>query len=198
MNDTAPDPVGGAVSGNAIGPLGAETIAASEQLPKLAHLGVKATRLGGPRSPLLESSKLLRMTMLDLVENGLTADSLRPILETARPAWTRELDLGHNDLGDAGAALLAAAPTLTGLRVLHLTNNGIGDDGLRALGASPTLRRLTHLEVGNNPVGDAGVQALLDSESLKSLRRLVCPAIGLSFRMRLALHTRYAQDHISV
>ncbi len=184
------------LAGNAIGPLGAETIAASERLPKLLHLALKATRLGGPRSALLGSSQLLRFATLDFSENGLTADTLRPVLETTHPSWARDLDLGHNDLGDAGATLLADAPVLAGLRRLRLTNNNIGDDGLRALAASPTLRRLTHLEVGNNPVGDEGVQALLDAEALKNLRHLVCPAIGLSFRMRLALHTRYPPENV--
>jgi len=183
------------LAGNAIGPLGAETIAASDQLSKLTQIGLKATRLGGPRSSLLEVSKLLRFPILDFAENGLTADSLRPILETIHPPAVRELDLGHNDLGDAGAERLANASSLAGLRVLRLTNNGIGDDGLRALAASPMFRRLTHLEVGNNPVGDSGVQAILDSATLKNLRHLICPAIGLSFRMRLALHNRYGQDH---
>ena len=182
------------LTGNAIGPLGAETLAASDSIPKLAHFGLRATRLGGPRSPLLESSRLLRFGALDFGENGLTADTLRPILETIHPVWVRELDLGHNELGDAGAVRLADAPALGGLRALKLTNNGIGDDGLRALAASPHLRRLTHLEVGNNPVGDAGVRALIDSPTLKNLRRLVCPAIGLTFGMRLALHTRYPQS----
>jgi len=182
------------LAANAIGPLGAETLAASDRIPKLTHCGLKGTRLGGPRSSLLESSKLLRFANLDLADNGLTADSLLPILETIHPVGTRELDLGHNELGDAGATLLATVPTLGGLRVLKLTNNGIGDDGLRALAASRTLRRLTHLEVGNNPVGDDGVRAILESATLKHLRHFLCPAIGLSFRMRLALHDRYAQD----
>ncbi len=182
------------LAGNAIAPLGAETIAASDRLPMLGHFGLKGTRLGGPRSPLIESSKLLRAEVLDLSENRLTAETLRPILETVHPPKTRELDLGHNELGDDGAELLATSPALSGLRVLRLTNNGIGDDGLRALAATTTLRRLTHLEVGNNPVGDPGVQAILDSPSFKSLRHFLCPAIGLSFRMRLALHQRYTQE----
>ncbi len=182
------------LTGNAIGPLGAETIAASEHLPELSSFDLKATRLGGPRSPLCEYSKLLRAEVLDLSENGFTAETLRPILETIHPPKIRELDLGHNDLGDAGAELLANSLTLSGLRVLRLTNNGIGDDGLRAMAASHSLRRLTHLEVGNNPVGDPGVQAILDSAAFKNLRHLICPAIGLSFRMRLALHQRYEQE----
>ena len=182
------------LAGNAIGPLGAETLAASDSIPKLAHFGLRGTRLGGPRSPLIESSRLLRFGALDLGENGLTAETLRPLLETVHPIGLRELDLGHNDLGDAGAERLAQAPALGGLRVLKLTNNQIGDDGLRALAASPHLRRLVHLEVGNNPVGDAGVRALIDSPALRNLRHLLCPAIGLTFGMRLALHTRYPQS----
>jgi len=176
---------------NAIGPLGAETLAASDSIPKLARFGLRGTRLGGPRSSLIESSRLLRFGALDLGENGLTAETLRPILETVHAVGIRELDLGHNDLGDAGADLLANAPALGALRVLKLTNNQIGDDGLRALAASPHLRRLVHLEVGNNPVGDGGVRALIDSSALKNLRHLLCPAIGLTFGMRLALHNRY-------
>lgn len=183
------------LAGNGIGPLGAETIAASEPILNLTDFGLKGTRLGGPRSEMIGTSKLLGVARLDFTENALTAASLRPILETTHPSMIRELDLGHNDLSDTGAELLATAPTLSDLRVLRLTGNGIGDHGLRALAATQTLRRLMQLDVGNNPVGDDGVQAILDSPTFKNLRYFVCPAIGLSFRMRLALHTRYSQVH---
>ncbi|XP_074994758.1 NACHT, LRR and PYD domains-containing protein 12-like [Calonectris borealis] len=77
----------------------------------------------------------------------------------------RELDVGSNDLGDAGVRLLCEGlkhPTCrlenVGLRYCQLTSTGCGDLAT-ALGISLSLREL---DLGDNDFGDAGVQLLFE------------------------------------
>jgi uncharacterized protein (TIGR02996 family) len=172
---------------------GAERVAGAPHLVRLAHLGLAGNRVWTyQRDQQCEPTRLLRVPSLDLSYNGLTSHGLRVLLQWTGAAGVRELDLTGNHLGDEGARRLATTAALAGLRVLKLTNNGIGDDGLRALSVSPHLTRLTTLDVSNNPVGDEGVRALVESAHLTALRHLSYPTLGLSFRLRLALHERYA------
>jgi hypothetical protein len=63
----------------------------------------------------------------------------------------RQLDLGGNDIGDAGAQALAASPHLPRLTHLHLGGNRIGDAGAAALSDSPHRRGLRECSVQGNP-----------------------------------------------
>jgi hypothetical protein len=106
-----------------------------------------------------------------------------------------DLDLSHNELGDAGVRVLAGCPHLEGLQLLRLTNCLIGDDGARALATSPHLGRLVVLDLGgNNPITDPGFRAFLDTPHLRHLRRLLVPGIGVSLRMRRALEARFHRN----
>ena len=77
------------------------------------------------------------------------------------------LDLRHNDLGDGGAATLAAA--IKGkcvLQHLDLSANSIGHKGAEALaGALKVNTLLQVLDMRGNAVSPVGVQALEDSRS---------------------------------
>lgn len=181
------------VGGNRFGPAGAEAIACSESLSSLEIAGFSDNVLGTPRLHTLgRVYELLRIPRLDLSANGLNASSLQAILHRpahaeAMPVRLRELDLSFNELGDAGARVLAACPHLSQLEVLRLGNCAIGDDGTRALANSPFLNQVAELNLENNPIGDSGFRAFLDSPHWRSLRRLNPPRIGLSPGIRLAL-----------
>ena len=64
----------------------------------------------------------------DLSENGLTPDAMAMVTALPGLAQLARLNLGHNEVGNTGAAVLAAWKAATALRVLRLTNNCIGDD----------------------------------------------------------------------
>lgn len=183
---------------NRLGPAGAEALAGAERLPALERLGLAGNGVGQPRLHALgRAADLLRLPALDLCKNELTAPAVRALF--ARPpggegAAVRlaELDLSFNpQLGDAGAAALAACPPLAGLRVLRLANCNIGDEGLRALARAAHFDRVEELDLESNPVSDAGFRAFRDSPGWRALRRLVTPRLGLSPRLRAALDERF-------
>ena len=86
---------------------------------------------------------------------------------------TQLLQLGGNQIGDAGLAAFAKAVesgALPALEQLELTLNKIGDVGLSALasacasGALPrALPALQILQLSGNNIGDAGLTALADA-----------------------------------
>ncbi len=81
------------------------------------------------------------------------------------------LELGSNDLGDAGVKALARSPHMASLTSLGLSNNGLGDGGAKALAGSPHMARLTELDVSSNLISDEGIEALKQSRYL-DLERL--------------------------
>ena len=79
---------------------------------------------------------------------------------------TQWLDLGGNQIGDAGLTALAkvvGSGALASLLQLSLISNLIGDAGLSALAsacASGALAQLTVLGLSRNQIGDAGLSSL--------------------------------------
>jgi hypothetical protein len=71
--------------------------------------------------------------LLDLTDNALTAEGIRPLAGSPRSARLRHLALENNRLGDEGAALLAESPHLRSLGWLTLGNNGISSELSRRL-----------------------------------------------------------------
>lgn len=184
---------------NRLGPCGAEAIAASERLPNLHRLGLGENEIGSHRVAAAESlHALLRVPILDLSVNGLTAAALQAILNPrADPESIRlvELDLRHNELGNEGARVLAHSRHMAGVKVLRLVGCGIEDDGARALAESPHLNRLVELDLSNNPIDDSGLRAFLDTPHLRSLRRLIVP-FAASRSMRAALDARFLRGRL--
>lgn len=185
------------LQGNRLGPGGAEVLASSERLANLRRLGLAENDIGASR---LQSTsrmhELLRVPILDLSTNGLTAAGLQVILTRppgpSEPGAVRlqDLDLSHNELGDAGARVLASCPQLDGLRALRLARCALGDDGARALAESPHLNKLVTLDLSNNPINDAGFREYLNPSHLRNLRQLVYPR-GLSSRTYADLDQRF-------
>ena len=181
---------------NAAGSTGAVRVAGTDSLPKLDRLELAGNRVGDRLAETPNPSALLRVSRLDLSDNGLTADGVQLVLADSVAAGVRYLDLSHNPLGDAGVAVLAESPHAAGLHTLRLSHARVRNAGVVALARSPYLSRLTALDLSNNPIGEEGGQALLASKELPQLRRLVMPAIGLSIKVRLALTAKYARGPV--
>src|SRR5262249_45470960 len=74
--------------------------------------------------------------------------AVRPLLESAASSWL--LDLTNKEIGDAGAAALAAWAPLASRSVLYLSGNQVGDAGAAALAASPSVAHLSRLILWDN------------------------------------------------
>ena len=184
--------------GNRIGPPGAEAVAGSTRLTSLHRLGLAENDIGSPRiQSVARAYDLLRVPVLDLSMNEIGPAGLLALLNRPpalpQPGELRiqELDLGHNDLGDDGARILARSSHLAGLHVLNLANCDIEDEGARALAQSPHLHQLVSLDLGNNPIGDPGFREFLPFSNLPSLRHLNYSPLGLSSRMKYDLDQRF-------
>ena len=106
---------------------------------------------------------------LNLCRNGLTGSCTLALARALvrRPHLTC-LQLGWNELCDAGAAGLAGAlADGCGLRELGLGHNRIGDAGAAALGTALARGRsqLQRLDLGHNAIGDEGATKLAEGLS---------------------------------
>jgi uncharacterized protein (TIGR02996 family) len=105
---------------------------------------------------------LAGLTTLDLSDNRLGLEQVTALLRA--PAFRLEaLDLSRNELTEAGAHALAAAPALASLRTLTLSRNQLTDGAFQALVQSPDLQALTSLSVGqewSSPLTDLSLRAL--------------------------------------
>ncbi|MGA4960638.1 gala protein [Streptomyces pseudogriseolus] len=100
---------------------------------------------------------------LDLVNTGITAASLRVLLDalTGRPYPVERLFLGGNGLTADTADLLAALIREAGVRELYLPANHLGDEGAAVLAAAAAgSRHPVRLGLGGNGIGPAGARAL--------------------------------------
>ncbi len=98
------------------------------------------------------------------------------------------LNVAGADIGDDGARLLAANPSL---RALNAANGGIGAAGARALAESPVL---ASLDLTRNGIGDEGARALADSRSLTNLAVLNCLVTDVGARALAGNGTLTALD----
>ncbi|XP_072892381.1 NACHT, LRR and PYD domains-containing protein 14-like isoform X3 [Hemitrygon akajei] len=133
----------------------------------LTELDLGGNKLGDSGVHLLRTSfrdRECKIQTLRLNNNGLTASSAKSLAEVFRRNDSlKELDLGHNTLGDSGIKRLSSALRESDCPVqdLRVNDNGLtascSEDLASALRATPSL---TRLEVGNNNLGDSGVKTL--------------------------------------
>jgi len=135
---------------------------------------------------------LRRLAALHLTDNQIGPAGARLLAESEHLDRLTTLRLGNNGIADEGAVALAESPYLEQLTTLNLAGNGIGPAGARALAASPYLAGLTCLDLSGNPVGAAGVQALADSAYLTQLTTLrLAPRARLIAQQKQLLRERF-------
>ncbi|MBE1583925.1 hypothetical protein ACFPOI_34345 [Nonomuraea angiospora] len=120
-----------------LGPHGAELLAASLRTDRLRALELRYCRIGDAGlAALAASPHLSGLRRLHLQRNKLSADGVRSLHRF--PELT-ELDLRYNDLGEAGAQALIAAPFAGSLARLWLYGSDVGRDGVRELAHAANL-----------------------------------------------------------
>jgi uncharacterized protein (TIGR02996 family) len=206
------------LSGNPLGPFGAQGLAGSPHCRRLRKLrlgqdfvgdqGLLAWVNSGALAPLrwldLEQcwlgpeaaralGRLVALHTLNLRANRLGDEGARALAESPGLAGLRRLNVGINGLGDEGARALARSPYLR-LTELIAYANALTDDGVAALAASPILARTRRLRLGgNHAVGDAAALALAGSPHLKRVRLLDLAATGIGPEGRRALRARFGE-----
>lgn len=90
----------------------------------------------------------------------------------------RGLDLSNNEIGNAGAAALAAAG-FGPLEYLSLKDNRLREAGLSALAGAAWAGSLRRLDLGGNLILDTGMHALLSSGSFAALESLDLNVTGI-------------------
>lgn len=123
----------------------------------LAHNHITAAGLG----VLLASAKSEGLQVLDLEDNPIGDAGLLAIASSPRLATLEVLQLAHTGVGPEGAsALAAAAPNALALRQLDLGQNALGDAGALALASLPVAARLSLEEA---QISATGARALLET-----------------------------------
>jgi uncharacterized protein (TIGR02996 family) len=181
-----------------LGVAGARALAAAiaGPLARLRALSIDRDVIGDEGAAAL-SPAAAHLTALRLTEAGIGDAGARALAE-GDPTALRELDLGENAIGAAGAAALAGSPRLARVTRLDLANNPIGAEGalrvaqglalpeLReldaswcrlgpaaaALGTARCLEGVTKLDLSGNAIGGAAFAELLASPYLGRLEEL--------------------------
>ncbi|KAM9607669.1 protein NLRC5 isoform 2-T5 [Trichechus inunguis] len=140
-----------------------ELMGTLEEKCRLKELDLSHLPLGGWSLDMLTRglSHMAFLQRLTLSGNGI--DDCCQLSEALRDATSlQELDLSHNQLGDAGAQLLAAVlPGLPELRKLDLTANSISPvGGVQLANSLSFCRHLEDLRLGYNALGDPTAQVL--------------------------------------
>ncbi|MGE0041936.1 MAG: protein kinase [Vicinamibacterales bacterium] len=97
---------------------------------------------------------------LDLSGLGIGDEEIEAVVSQPALSTITRLSLARNQLGPAGAAVVAAATSLRGLVSLDLSDNRIGSVGTAAIAASEALARVVVLDVAGNGLGARGAEAL--------------------------------------
>ena len=114
----------------------------------------------------------------DLKWTDKEAVAVSKVIATGVLKKLERLNLGSNQIGDAGVKALAEAAgkgTLPQLKNLYLDRNQIGDAGVTALveaAGKGSLPQLELLDLRDNQIGDAGVMALAEAAGKGTLPQL--------------------------
>jgi Ran GTPase-activating protein (RanGAP) involved in mRNA processing and transport len=156
----------------AIGDEGFAQLCASNATAGLHTLNVNANELGADAIAELGGG-LPRCTTLVLSGNPIGDEGLAGLRQWEHLAQIETLYLSRCELSAEGLSALLDGLVLPRLDKLCLTDNDdLGDAGAAAIAASATgLPKLRHIEVMNTGIGEAGIQALTGAK-LPALRRI--------------------------
>lgn len=101
-----------------------------------------------------------KLRTLDLVQCGLRARHVEPLVDALVRSGVQRVYLGGNRLGPSAGRMLR--PLLTKLNALYLSAAHLGDDGLRGLLAGVEAVSLRVLALGSNGISDSGLRSLIE------------------------------------
>jgi len=158
--------------------------------PKLSGVWVCAEGAGGDTSIETLAKQSRPITALQYVGCGISTFGVRVIAEAG---WKLErlvfasTHYAQDEIGEAGARILANAPALASLKFADLADVGLDDAALHALATSPHLR-LEGLDLsGNEGITDRGLEALANTPLLETLREVCLDDTGTTKAAREAL-----------
>lgn len=159
------------LSGNDMGPAGAEAVVQSGEADGLTFLGLSHNGLGDEGVEELGGRPYgtRRWAEVALAGNGIGPAGARALVGMPWAGQLRRLDLERNELGADGAEVLASSRNLAGLTDLNLAHNRLGPAGVENLLASPNLTKLKRLVLRGNGISGRGVRALLAAPQLDAL-----------------------------
>jgi len=177
---------------NEISRAGLRSLCASGTLRELKYLCAALNYIGTHQDGSMPATSAVALDTLDLSENGLTPQGVQWVTTLPGLGNLKRLVLERNEVGNAGAALLARWSGAAPVQSLLLSTNSIGDTGARALSRSNYFHQLVELDLSDNPIHDPGAFAFLNAGSLPRLKRLGLPNLGLTPQVRRALAARYS------
>ncbi len=157
------------LSDNYVGDEGAALLAAAPAGAALRRLRLRSAGVGDDGAAALAGARLANLRSLDLSHNDIGAAGAAVLTALL---GLEVFALMDNPLGDEGVAGLVAGQRLAGLRLLNLAKCDLGPDSATALAQAPQLADLSWLDLGENHLGDAGAVALAASPVLRRLTNL--------------------------
>jgi uncharacterized protein (TIGR02996 family) len=158
------------VTASRVGERGVAALVSGRGCAQLAMLDLTGNALGSAAVGALAGAARLQPAVLRLASCKVSRASVEALAQAPWLAELEELDLGGNELQDAGALALAEVP-FSRLRRLALASCSFGKNGGRGLLRSPHLARLRQLRLHENAIGDAGAVAIARSR-MRSLEDL--------------------------
>ncbi|QDU92878.1 hypothetical protein [Lignipirellula cremea] len=157
-----------ALGGARLGEQGLLPLLQCQDLSGLEELNLERNLDLGPAIGRLAVSSLKGLRRLSLAScYGGWEDGFRSFVEQLALPRLEALNLANNELGDAGARALAAAPWLARLKELNIAQCGVTVAGMQALAASRYLDQLTHLDCSENDLSEGGLAALVSARNLR-------------------------------
>jgi len=160
------------VRGHDLGDAGVERLVRSPNRGRFAGLLLHHCGLTERTAALLREMPLDRLAHLNLGANDLHDAGVTRLFAAPDLVRLEYLGLGGNELRPASAWAIAAAPALRTLLKLNLGANYLDDDAIAVLARAEHLGGLTDLDVRYNEFGNDGARALAESPVLGNLTRL--------------------------
>lgn len=160
------------VRGHDLGDAGVERLVRSPNRGRFAGLILHHCGLTERTAALLREMPLDRLAHLNLGANDLHDAGVVRLFAAPDLARLEYVGLGGNELRPAAATVIAASPASRALRKLNLGANYLDDAAIAVLARAEQLRGLLDLDVRYNEFGNDGARALAESPVLGNLARL--------------------------